>query len=101
MANKYEQIAEVEIDLHGYTTYEAEEVLYSLLREREGRVPKDGTRHNSGQLHVRLIVGKGIHSENGPVLPDFVRNYLRTHGVRYAQSKIMHGGEGALEVFFD
>lgn len=97
MANKYEQIAEVEIDLHGYTTYEAEEVLYSLLRERESSVPKNGVRHK----HVRLIVGKGIHSENGPVLPDFVRNYLRTHGVRYTQSKIMHGGEGALEVFFD
>lgn len=86
MVNKYEQKAEIEIDLHGYTTAESEEILDTLVRDRKYKI-------------VRIIVGKGNRSENGPVLPDFVRNYLYTHGIRYNQSKITDGGSGALEVF--
>jgi len=86
MVNKYPQNAEIEIDLHGHTTYEAEDVLNSLLKEVEYK-------------HVRVIVGRGNRSSNGPVLPNFVRNYLNSHNIRYNQSKIKDGGEGALEVF--
>ena len=86
MVNKYKQEAEVEIDLHGYTTVESEDILRSLIRERKYK-------------HLRIIVGKGTRSENGAVLPNFVRNYLQTNNIRYNQSKITDGGEGALEVF--
>ncbi len=86
MANKYEQKAEIEIDLHGHTTRESKEILDVLLKENKYSI-------------VRIIVGKGNHSAGGAVLPDFVRSYLHSHGVRYNQSKIGNGGEGALEVF--
>ena len=86
MPNKYPQTPDIEIDLHGYTTAETKDVLDSLLRER---------RHNI----VRLIVGKGNNSANGPVLPDFVRTYLTERGIRYNQAKIQHGGAGAMDVF--
>lgn len=84
--NKYEQVAEMEVDLHGYTTHEAKVVLEELLRECE-------------YSHIRIIVGKGTRSENGPVLPDFVRNFLTEHNIRFNTAKIQHGGEGALDVF--
>ncbi|MFT5360000.1 MAG: DNA-nicking Smr family endonuclease [Candidatus Paceibacteria bacterium] len=86
MVNKYEQIAELEIDLHGYTTAEAQDVLDDLLDE-------------GAHAHVRVIVGKGTRSFNGPVLPDFVKSYLNARNIMYRQSKIRDGGEGALEVF--
>jgi DNA-nicking Smr family endonuclease len=88
MPNKYEQKAEVEIDLHGHTMHEAEDVLNALFKEMKYK-------------HVRIITGKGKNSENGPVLPSFVRNYLNARGVHYNQSKIQDGGEGALEVFLN
>lgn len=84
--NKYLQEPEHTIDLHGYTTYESKEILDQLLVERQF-------------AHIRIIIGKGLNSENGPVLPDFVKNYLNTHNIRFNQSKIQNGGEGALEVF--
>ncbi len=87
MGNKYQQTPEIEIDLHGYTSRGAEEILDSLIREGKHR-------------HVRIIVGKGNNSANGPVLPNFVRNYLTARGIHYNQSKIQDGGEGALEAFF-
>jgi DNA-nicking Smr family endonuclease len=87
MVNKYQQNAELEVDLHGHTTSESLDVLDSLIKEGRYR-------------HVRIIVGKGRNSENGPILPNFVKNYLDSFGIRYNQSKIQDGGEGALEVFF-
>ena len=86
MVNKYQQSAEKEIDLHGYTTNESEDILNSLIKERKYK-------------HVRIIVGKGNNSSNGPILPNYVRNYLNSNNIRYNQSKIQNGGEGALEVF--
>lgn len=84
--NKYEKIPEAVIDLHGYTTQEAEETLRGLLK-------------TVGVHHVRIIVGKGNHSANGPVLRDFVKRYLFMRNIRSAPSKLKDGGEGALEVF--
>ncbi len=86
--NKYASKPQAEIDLHGYTMQESKEVLDALLRDRAYKV-------------VRIIVGRGNNSEHGPVLPAFVRNYLTSHRIRFNQSKIQDGGEGALEVFFD
>lgn len=85
--NKYIQIPDKIIDLHGLTTNESEGILSSLMRGPRG-------------THVRIIVGKGTRSTYGPVLPDFVKHYLARHDVSFRQSKIQEGGEGALEVFF-
>jgi DNA-nicking Smr family endonuclease len=84
--NKYERTPEQVIDLHGYTTSEAEDVLRGLLKELK-------------YSHVRIIVGKGSHGANGPVLRDFVKKYLTARHVHFNQSKTKDGGEGALEVF--
>lgn len=84
--NKYEQIPDHILDLHGYTTREAKELLDGLLKSKKYR-------------HVRVITGKGTLRETGPVLRPFVREYLAGNGIRYNQSKLQDGGEGAFEVF--
>ena len=84
--NKYEREPETEIDLHGYTTMEAKSILADLIKDRE---------YN----HVRVIVGKGNNSAEGPVLKNFVKNYLREENIHFTQAKRQAGGEGALEVF--
>lgn len=86
MPNKYEQNPEIEIDLHGKTMAESKVILDELIEDQE-------------YVYVRVIVGKGAHSANGPVLPHFVRNYLTERNIRYNPAKLRDGGEGALEVF--
>ncbi len=86
MGNKYEQIAEAELDLHGYTAAEAKDVLDEMFTAGEYK-------------HVRIIIGKGNHSVDGPVLPNFVKSYLNARNINYRQSKLRDGGQGALEVF--
>lgn len=84
--NKYERQPDTVIDLHGCTVKESERELRALLE-------KDFA-------HVRIIVGKGTHSKNGPVIRDFVKQFLFSRNIRFAQSKLRDGGEGALEVYF-
>jgi DNA-nicking Smr family endonuclease len=84
--NKYARIPEQIIDLHGCTLKEVEAVLAQLLLHR-------------AYTHVRLIVGKGTHSKGRALVRDFTKEYLLTHNVRFAQSKLSEGGEGAIEVF--
>jgi DNA-nicking Smr family endonuclease len=84
--NKYPQIPDLVLDFHGFTTGECRHELDELIDNRE-------------YSHIRIIVGKGKNSANGPVLPDFVRNYLTTRNIRFSTSKIQDGGEGALEVY--
>lgn len=84
--NKYAKQPDEIVDLHGYTTHEAGQLLDALLTE--------------GYTHVRIIVGKGIHSKGGAVLRDFVKNYLHTNDINFSQSKFTDGGEGSLEVYF-
>jgi DNA-nicking Smr family endonuclease len=86
MPNKYEQIPEVEIDLHGCTTEESKQLLDSVIDEGRHRF-------------IRVIVGKGRNSDNGPILPNYVKGYLNERGLRYNLAKQRDGGEGALEVF--
>ena len=84
--NKYAQVPDLILDFHGYTTFECQEELEALIRDQEYK-------------HIRVIIGRGRNSTNGPVLPDFVKNYLTSQNIRFNQSKIQDGGEGSLEVF--
>jgi DNA-nicking Smr family endonuclease len=84
--NKYERTPEQVIDLHGHTVQKSALLLEELLEK--------------GSLaHVRVIVGKGMHSKGGAVLREFVKEFLLSRNIRFAQSKIQDGGEGALEVY--
>ena len=83
--NKYMRTPSRIIDLHGYTTTEAKVALDELVRSQDS--------------YVRIIVGKGNHSENGPVLREFVKRFLLSKNIHFNQSKIQDGGDGALEVF--
>ncbi|MBP6866577.1 MAG: Smr/MutS family protein [Candidatus Pacebacteria bacterium] len=86
MGNKYAQVPDIIIDFHGYTTFECQEAIDALIQE-------------GGYKHIRMIIGRGKRSANGPVLPDFVKSYLTSQNIRFNQSKIQDGGEGSLEVF--
>lgn len=83
--NKYEQIPEDIIDLHGYTKTEAEAILGQLLK--------------SSHRHVRVITGTGASRGGNPVLRDFVVAYLNARSIRLNPARREHGGDGALEVF--
>src|SRR5579885_2719553 len=88
LMNKYFYLPQYILDLHGYTREEAHKALDGLLRQ--GKYSR-----------VRIIVGKGLHSKRKPVLAKYVKRYLNERNIRFNQSKIEHGGEGALEVFFE
>ncbi|MFZ7125987.1 MAG: Smr/MutS family protein [Desulfobacterales bacterium] len=55
-----------QIDLHGCRAHQAIQRTEAFVR----------TAFNDGVLTVRIIVGKGLHSESGPVLPEVVENCL-------------------------
>lgn len=55
-----------QLDLHGATALQAEQRTDSYIR----------TAHTAGTLTLRIIVGKGLHSEAGAVLPDVVEDRL-------------------------
>jgi DNA-nicking Smr family endonuclease len=81
---------DAEFDLHGMTAIEAERNLKLFLAD----VYKE-------QLHcIRLIHGKGIRSEAGPVLPNIVDRVLRHQGRVLAFCSAPHnqGGYGAVLV---
>jgi len=90
MANKYEKTAKQVLDLHNFTKREAEKSVLEFLNTAEER----------GYDLVRIITGKGLHSESGPVLRDFVVELLREQGYDFKFSKISEGGEGAIDVLF-
>ncbi|OGX08275.1 MAG: hypothetical protein A2Z88_04915 [Omnitrophica WOR_2 bacterium GWA2_47_8] len=85
MVNKYTQQPDEVIDLHHRTTAETAQILQSLLRKK-------------GPLHIRLIVGKGLHSKDGPILGSFVKKYLSSKNIAYKTAKLHDGGEGAIDV---
>ena len=84
--NKYERVPEKIIDLHGFTTKEAAEMLEDII---------DGGEYR----HIRVITGKGTFRETGPVLRTFVENFLRNRELKFEIAKLHNGGDGALEVF--
>ena len=84
--NKYERQPEHILDLHGYTTREAGEILEELIEARE-------------YSHVRIITGKGTFRETGPILRTYVENYLKNRDIKFSIAKLQNGGEGAFEVY--
>jgi DNA-nicking Smr family endonuclease len=84
--NKYEQIPDYTIDLHGYTTYIAEKEIARLMK-------------NTQYKHIRMITGTGASRGGTPVLRDHIKRYLSGRGVRFNRAKQEHGGDGVLEVF--
>lgn len=84
--NKYLKTPTDIIDLHGYTTEETRIILVDALKD-------------SPHSHIRIITGKGNHGERGPVLREWVKRFLLSRNIRFSQSKIQDGGEGAIEVF--
>ncbi len=57
---------EMEVDLHGFTALGAEIKARSFIT----------TCHSQGYFTLRIIVGKGLHSDMGPVLPDVMEDLL-------------------------
>ena len=57
---------EIELDLHGYQALGAEMKARSFI----------STCHAQGYFTLRIIVGKGLHSQEGPVLPDVLEDLL-------------------------
>ncbi len=84
----YTPSIDVELDLHGCTAGEAKDAVQAMLRDARANAWK----------RARIIVGKGIHSPNGPVLPNAVKACLAQEGYMYTYAKIQDGGEGVLEV---
>lgn len=83
--NKYIFVPDEILDLHGCTGKEAA-VLVADLTQRYDR----GT-------HLRIIVGKGTHSRDYPVIPHVVRNALLAQGIPWNYAKRDQGGEGAID----
>jgi DNA-nicking Smr family endonuclease len=87
--NKYLRPIDAEIDLHQMTRDEARQKVEALLIEAE----------SLGYKKIRIITGKGIHSENGRgVLSTYVKELLDLKGYDYNLAKYDEGGGGAIDV---
>ncbi len=87
--NKYHQPTEAELDLHQMTKDEAKKEVYAFLEEAE----------SLGYKKIRIITGKGLHSENGVgVLNSYIKGILDGSGYEYCNAKYNEGGEGAIDV---
>lgn len=84
--NTEENEPDLIIDLHGYNTLEAEEILNEVL-------------YKNKYAHIRIIVGKGRNSEYGPILPNFVKGLLKQNNISFEQASFRNGGVGALDVY--
>lgn len=58
---------ETDLDLHGFTAIGAQVKAQSFI----------SSAHAQGFFTLRIIVGKGLHSEDGPVLPHVVEDLLK------------------------
>ncbi|MBA3012106.1 MAG: Smr/MutS family protein [Proteobacteria bacterium] len=58
---------EAQLDLHGFTAVGAEAAATSFI----------STCKHQGYFSLRIIVGKGLHSDMGPVLPDVIEDLLK------------------------
>ena len=86
--------AEMELDLHGCTAMEAEFKVKSFLISAK----------QQGYFTVRIIVGKGLHSESGPVLPGVIEDVLKLLQVQgivlhYSWGKKTKARSGALTAY--
>jgi DNA-nicking Smr family endonuclease len=87
--NKYYEPPEAELDLHQMTKDEARREVAAFIQEAKAM----------GYKKIRIITGKGRHSESGVgVLNNYIREILDRGGYEYFNAKYNEGGEGALEV---
>ncbi len=87
--NKYLRPIDAEIDLHQMTRDEARQEVETFLVEAESLRYKK----------IRIITGKGIHSENGKgVLGTYIKGLLDLKGYDYNIAKYDEGGEGAIDI---
>lgn len=84
--NKYTQIPDSVIDVHGYNKIEFLNLLNRL------RITSSG--------HVRIITGTGSTRNTPGILLNTLKNFCYEYNISYNQSKLEHGGSGAFEVFF-
>ncbi|MBI5557740.1 MAG: Smr/MutS family protein [Deltaproteobacteria bacterium] len=83
-----------QIDLHGLTAAEAERKAVNFLI----------TARNKGLMTVRIITGKGIHSQGGPVLRNLMEHLagiLKAEGriTKYAWENGQRERSGALIIY--
>ncbi len=78
------------LDLHGYTIDEARSALSAFIV----------AAHDEGLRCVRVVHGKGMNSDEGPVLKMMVRRWLRQMDsvLAYIQAQPGEGGSGAVRV---
>ncbi len=86
--NKYTRTPDYILDLHGFTTKEAEGLLDEAFSKQQYK-------------HVRVITGKGTFRDTGPVMRTFVEDYLENGDFRFEVAKLYNGGDGAFEVYLD
>ena len=81
---------EAELDLHGYRSEEARPALVEFL---------DRSRSN-GRRCVRIVHGRALHRESGPVLKPLVNSWLRQRGdvLAFCSAPPSDGGAGAVYV---
>jgi len=82
--------AEAELDLHGLTEAEAGPAVARWLRDRAAE----------GRRCVRIVTGRGLHSQGAPRLREAVPGWLAVSAeVRaFVIAPTRHGGAGALHV---
>jgi DNA-nicking Smr family endonuclease len=83
--NKYIFVPDEVLDLHGLTGKEAAAEVADLR-----------SRYDRG-THLRIIIGKGTHSRDYPVIPHVVRNALMAQAIPWNYAKQKDGGEGAID----
>ena len=88
MPNKYSQTPQAELDLHQHTREQALDAAAAFLEASK----------QAGHAAVRIIVGRGLHSKNGPVLGGAVRDFLEKEGYQFGNAKISEGSIGAIDV---
>lgn len=86
--NKYPPKIDAELDLHGMTSWEATSALEIFLEKSRA----------AGHHRVRIITGKGLHSEGEPVLRAQAQEILQAEELSFVRAKIQEGGTGALIV---
>lgn len=76
--NKYANFveAQAEFDFHGLDPFLGKEGIANLLQSKVKEFKKDG------KIVIRLIVGKGRHSQNGPVIKPIVLDLLQQMKLR-------------------
>jgi DNA-nicking Smr family endonuclease len=85
MKKNYSPVILEIIDLHQRTAREAYNAVTAKI---------DACRGKIGDIHV--IVGKGLHSKAGPILPDTIKNLCVQKKLSWRPAKVFEGGTGVI-----